>query len=59
MRNAARIKMGYYPLPESEAIKLRALLVYAKPAAVIDPCVGQGNALCQLTMGAEMLKYGI
>lgn len=59
MRNAARIKMGYYPLPESEALNLRALLVYAKPAAVIDPCVGQGDALCHLTLGAEMLKYGI
>ena len=59
MRNAARIKMGYYPLPESEAIKLRALLAYAKPAAVIDPCVGQGDALCHLTIGAEVLKYGI
>ena len=25
-RNAARLKMGYYPLPESEAVRLRALL---------------------------------
>ena len=26
MRNVARLKMGYYPLPESEGVKLRSLL---------------------------------
>ena len=26
MRNVARLKMGYYPLPEAEGVKLRALL---------------------------------
>ncbi len=41
MRSAARLKMGYYPLPESEGKKLRALLSCANQASVIDPCVGQ------------------
>ena len=27
-RNTARLKMGYYPLPESEAARLRALLSF-------------------------------
>lgn len=45
MRNAARLKMCYYPLPESEGVKLRPLLSYSRPASVIDPCVGQGAAL--------------
>lgn len=45
MRNAARLKMGYYPLPESEGLKLRSLLSYTQSASVIDPCVGQGAAL--------------
>jgi hypothetical protein len=59
MRNAARLKMGYYPLPENEGVKLRDLLFYATPASVIDPCVGLGDALCHLTLGAEVLRYGI
>jgi hypothetical protein len=44
-RNVARLKMGYYPLPEAEAVKLRSLLSFVGPASVIDPCVGQRTAL--------------
>jgi hypothetical protein len=36
MRNVARLKMGYYPLPESEGIKLRSLLSYSQTASAID-----------------------
>jgi hypothetical protein len=39
-RSAARLKMGYYPLPESEGAKLRELLIFTGPASVVDPCVG-------------------
>ena len=35
MRSVARLKMEYYPLPESEAAKLRSLLVFPEPASVI------------------------
>ena len=60
MRNVARIKLGYYPLPQEEARCLRRLLDFsAKPASVIDPCVGTGAALHQLTDGAEVRKYGV
>jgi len=59
MRNAARLKMGYYPLPESEGIKLRALLSFPQPASAIDPCVGQGTALHLVTRGAEVRRYGV
>ena len=41
-RSAARLKMGYYPLPESEGAKLRELLTFTGPASVVDPCVGPG-----------------
>ena len=51
-RSAARLKMGYYPLPESEAIKLRELLSFTGPASIVDPCVGQGTALNLLTLEA-------
>ena len=59
MRNVARLKMGYYPLPESEGVKLRSLLTYTQPASVIDPCVGQGTALHLLTSDAPVRRYGI
>ncbi len=59
MRNPARLKMGYYPLPESEAKKLRALLSFPQPASVIDPCVGQGTALQLVTSDAEVRRYGV
>jgi hypothetical protein len=59
MRNAARLKMGYYPLPESEAVKLSSLLTYPQPASVIDPCVGQGTALHLITSIAPVRRYGV
>ena len=58
-RNAARLKMGYYPLPESEAVRLRALLSFAGQASVVDPCVGQGTALEIITQGADVRCYGV
>jgi hypothetical protein len=59
MRNAARLKMGYYPLPKSEGAKLRSLLSYSQPASVIDPCVGQGIALHLVTGNAHVRRYGV
>ena len=59
MRNVARLKMGYYPLPASEGAKLRALLSFSQPACVVDPCVGQGTALKLVTSGAPVRLYGV
>jgi hypothetical protein len=59
MRNAGRLKMGYYPLPESEGEKLRSLLTYTQPASVIDPCVGQGIALHLVSRDAPVRRYGV
>jgi hypothetical protein len=59
MRNVARLKMGYYPLPEAECVKLRSLLSFAELASVIDPCVGQGTALHLVTSDAPVRRYGI
>ena len=58
-RSAARLKMGFYPLPESEGINLRALLTFTGPASVVDPCVGQGVALNLITQGADVRRYGV
>ncbi|HEX3941956.1 MAG TPA: DUF6094 domain-containing protein [Acidobacteriaceae bacterium] len=59
MRSAARLKMSYYPLPEGEGKKLRALLSCANQASVIDPCVGQGTALQLVTRDAPVRHYGV
>ena len=59
MRNVARLKMGYYPLPEIEGVKRRALLSFTAPASVIDPCVGQGTALNLVTHDAPVRRHGI
>lgn len=60
MRNVARIKLGYYPLPPEEGKRLRKLLDFtAGTTSVVDPCVGTGDALHQLTDGAEVGKHGV
>src|SRR5579859_136195 len=59
MRNVARLKMGYYPLPETEGVKLHSLLSFTLPASVIDPCVGQGTALQLVTRDAPVRRYGV
>ncbi len=51
MRNAGRLKLGYYPLPCSEAQNIRSLLNASAPYAAIDPCAGDGSALLELTAG--------
>jgi hypothetical protein len=59
MRNAARLKVCYYPLPESEGVKLRSLLFYSQPASITDPCVGQGGALQLITKDAPARLNGV
>ncbi len=59
MRNVARLKMGYYPLPEAEGVKLRSLLSFAGLASVVDACVGQGTALELVTSDARVRRYGV
>lgn len=50
MRNAGRLKLGYYPLPHPEGHRLRNLLSFPNaPYSALDPCVGDGNALAILT----------
>jgi hypothetical protein len=60
MRNVGRIKLGYYPLPEAEGTRLRNLMNYpAEMVSVLDPCVGTGAALMQLTEGSLVSRYGV
>src|SRR5208337_909617 len=59
MRNAGRLKLGYYPLPVEEAQNIRALLLTAVPYAAIDPCAGDGTALIEITRDSGGYLTGI
>ena len=60
MRNAGRLKLGYYPLPTAEGGTIRGMLAFGEEAvSVVDPCVGKGDALHQITSGANCRLYGI
>ena len=59
MRNAGRLKLGYYPLPIEEAQNIRGLLVSSAPYAAIDPCVGDGTALIEITKDTGACLAGI
>src|SRR5215470_1305710 len=60
MRSAGRLKLGYYPLPISEAQRLRSHLVFpAKPFSALDPCVGDGGAFEILVQESAALRYGV
>lgn len=58
-RSAARLKMGYYPLPATEAQNIRSLLAFSGSCSVIDPCAGKGTALNLITAGARVLRFGV
>ena len=58
-RSVAKLKMGFYPLPESEGANLCQLLSFTGPASVVDPCVGLGVALKLITHGVDVRRYGV
>ncbi len=58
-RSAARLKMGYYPLPPREARSIRSLLNFSAPSSAVDPCAGKGTALNLITAGAPVDRYGV
>lgn len=60
MRNAARLKAGYYPLPQREAERMKNFLVFGgQETAVVDPCAGTGAALRLITDGEKIIRHGI
>jgi Predicted O-methyltransferase len=60
MRNVARVKLGYYPLPPAEGSRLGQLLNFPSgPASVLDPCAGTGAALIQLSESANVTRYAV
>jgi Uncharacterised methyltransferase family (DUF6094) len=59
MRNAGRLKLGYYPLPAIEGQRLRDLLQSDSTFNAIDPCVGTGDALRLITRNLDCRLHGI
>lgn len=59
MRNVARLKMGHYPLPENEGLKIRSLLAFSGHSSAVDPCVGKGTALHLITSNADVELHGV
>lgn len=60
MRTQGKLKLGYYPLPESEAGRLKRFFRFpSEQCLALDPCSGTGAALKALTSGGPVRTYGI
>jgi hypothetical protein len=60
MRAAGRLRLGFYPLPLSEAQRIRQWLSFPDTlSSAVDPCVGDGVAFEAITSRAEVHRYGI
>jgi uncharacterized methyltransferase DUF6094 len=59
LRFQGKVRLGFYPLPLSEAERIRRFLLFPELSSAIDPCVGDGVAFDVVTSGAEVLRYGI
>jgi predicted RNA methylase len=62
MRGIARQKLGYFPLSQKEAERIRRFLSFREDCdatSVLDPCAGGGAAMATITSGAKTLTYGI
>ena len=60
MRFQGKGRLGFFPLPFSEAQRIRRFLWFPEaPSSAIDPCVGDGVAFEVITNGAEVVRYGI
>jgi Uncharacterised methyltransferase family (DUF6094) len=59
MRPPGKIKLGFFPLPASEAERLKTCLVSVAEFSALDPCVGDGVAFKHLLAGARARGYGI
>ena len=60
MRLAGRERLGFYPLPVSEATRIRRSLSFPSgPCATLDPCIGDGIAFQAVTRDARAHRCGI
>jgi 16S rRNA G966 N2-methylase RsmD len=60
LRFVGKSRLGFYPLPLSEAQRIRKFLQFpGTPSSAIDPCVGDGVAFEAITGGTQVLRYAI
>lgn len=59
MRFQGQAKLGFFPLPSSEAVRLRRWLIVPEQFSALDPCVGNGVAFTTLLESSHALRYGI
>jgi 16S rRNA G966 N2-methylase RsmD len=59
LRFEGKSRLGFYPLPMSETLRIRRFLFFPDSSSAIDPCVGDGIAFEAITSDAEVLRYGI
>jgi len=60
MRIQGKLRLGFFPLPLTEARRIRACLRYpASPFSAIDPCIGDGAAFLTITGESCARRYGI
>jgi hypothetical protein len=58
-RLGSRLKLGYYPLVENEAKRIRQFLQFPQACAVLDPCAGTGRALELIAGSTGARLHGI
>jgi SAM-dependent methyltransferase len=60
VRFRGKSRLGFFPLPLSEAQRIRSFLRFPDAqSSAIDPCLGDGVAFEAITSGAQVLRYGI
>ena len=59
MRLEGKTKLGFYPLPASEARHLKRFLSFTQPFSALDPCTGDGRAFAEILEGTDSTRYGI
>jgi len=59
MRPHGQTKLGFFPLPVSEAERLKNCLAVSSEFSALDPCVGDGVAFTHLLHSVTAHRYGI
>jgi hypothetical protein len=59
VRPHGKTKLGFFPLPIAEAVRLKTCLVFPSEFSALDPCVGDGVAFTHLLKGTGARHYGI
>jgi predicted RNA methylase len=60
LRPEARLKLGYYPLPNEEAVRISRWLQFSgSDTSVLDPCAGTGAAIAVIAEGEGVRRYAV